>query len=188
MQTALALEKIATFEDLGRDSEQSEQKARGLFEPGLQVSPAEHFCLSAKKHHQEMSLCRNGVLLLLPQSKVRGISFRLSALLKDPKGRKGLPTTGSHLGAFVRSWNWNVVPTASLKTLVIHSFWFMSSSLPDAPRSGWLQKTEKTPDLGSFLRMSRQSLLFSFAFFGGWLTFFARFAFFGRSSWANFAI
>ena len=35
------------------------------------------------------------VLLLLPQTKVRELLFILNALLKDPKGRKGLPTTSS---------------------------------------------------------------------------------------------
>ncbi len=52
---------LVTFEYLGRDSEYSEQKARGLSEESLATSPAERFCLSTKKRHQEMSLMSQGL-------------------------------------------------------------------------------------------------------------------------------
>ncbi len=39
----------ATFEDPGRATEYTEQKARGLFEEGsCLTSPAEYFCLSTQ--------------------------------------------------------------------------------------------------------------------------------------------
>jgi len=61
---------LATFEDLGRATECSEQNARGLFEEGsCLTSPAEYFCLRTEDHHQEMSPMSQGLFALLGPSK-----------------------------------------------------------------------------------------------------------------------